>query len=194
MNEAQTGSKDELYTTFRVFIAPRTNPLAGEWTPAESAVSTWEAQQKRYGDVAFVDAEHPWVTENASPEFVETLALLDDDHNRLLSAYLHAGLCNPDRMDREGIEDPLRLVTLLLIIMREHQECISLLGSYFKQENMADFTIYRLNASIRVIIARIEDLRRSGYEVPKQTLLDSLYDFESTVKAVEAFRIREGKR
>ena len=77
--------------SFQVFIAPYSNPLNGQWTDAADAVATYEAAQDRFDEVAFMDAEHALVDEHSRPEFVEALAELDADEDRLLRAFVDAG-------------------------------------------------------------------------------------------------------
>jgi hypothetical protein len=88
------------------------------------------------------------------------------------------------------------------MVMWEHQSCIRLLESYFLKEITADFTIEHLHASIQVIVGRLEGLGIEGqkttpgdtrFEKIAYQIMDSIYDFESTVKTVEALRIREGR-
>ena len=88
------------------------------------------------------------------------------------------------------------------MVMWEHQSCIRLLESYFLKEITADFTIEHIHASIQLIVRRLEDLGIEGQKTrPGNTrlekmadqILDSIREFKSTVKEVEALRIREGR-
>jgi hypothetical protein len=105
-------------------------------------------------------------------------------------------------MDKDPLDYFFKVEQFESMVRWEHQSCIRLLESYFREEITADFTIELIHASIQVIVGRLEDLGIEGqkttpgnsrHEKIADPILDSIRNFESTVKAVEALRIREGR-